>query len=47
MAHDKTTFINYAPVTLGQFAYTIDGSAYEIKGVGEVSIVLPESESQN
>ena len=41
MAHDKNIYINYAPISLGQFAYTIDGSAHEIQGVGEVSIVLP------
>ena len=41
MAHDKSTFINYTPITNGQFAFTIDGLAHEIQGVGEINIVLP------
>lgn len=42
----QSTFIDYTPITNGQLAFTIDGSAHEIQGVSDVNIVLPNGSEQ-
>jgi hypothetical protein len=42
MAHTQTTFATYVDLPQGQFAYTINGSAHEIKGIGEENVILQD-----
>jgi hypothetical protein len=40
MAHNHNTFLNYENVNPGQYAYTIDGTAHAIQGIGNIKIIL-------
>ena len=40
MAHNKSTFINYEEISLGQFAYIVDGTSHAIHGIGDVEVTL-------
>jgi hypothetical protein len=42
MAHIQTTFATYVDLPQGQFAYTINGSAHEIKGIGEENVIIQD-----
>ncbi len=42
MAHTRTTFATYADLLQGQFAYTINGSTHEIKGIKEENVILQD-----
>ncbi len=42
MAHTQTTFATYVDLPQGRFAYTINGSTHEIKGIGEENVILQD-----
>jgi hypothetical protein len=42
MAHTQTTFATYVDLPQVQFAYTINGFAHEIKGIGEENVILQD-----
>jgi hypothetical protein len=42
VVHTQTTFAAYVDLPQGQFAYTINGYAHEIKCIGEENVILQD-----
>jgi hypothetical protein len=42
VVHIRTTFVTYEDLSKGQFAYTIDGTTHEFKGVVEGNGIIQD-----